>query len=1001
MKLHFLDPFNEDNNQVVYQKEAVNSIVNVFEGQEAAQDNFTVTVQGAQVGLFENELGIGNRLDITTEEIQENINKIQMENALPKTNFTEKPLNLSVEMETGTGKTYVYLRTIFELNKKYGFTKFIIVVPSLAIKEGVYKSLQITEEHFKRLYENTIYNYFIYDSQKLDQVRSYATSSNIEIMVINIDAFRKSFIDPKKESAANIIHRANDKLSGHKPIEFIQQTNPIVIIDEPQSVDNTPKSKEAIASLNPLAILRYSATHKEKINMVYKLDSVDAYEKELVKQIEVISVMPKDSNNNPYVKLVNASSTKLGISAKVEIDVLDKGKVKRVTKTVKKGTDLAQLTGRELYEGFIIDEINCEKDREYITFTSNDILIEKGETYGDIDQDELKRVQIRKTIEEHLNKELKLTKEGIKVLSLFFIDRVANYRDYDEEGNPIKGKYAIMFEEEYRKLMRKPKYNTLFHDVDLDTIAEEVHGGYFATDKKKDAKGNAIYKETKGNTKYDEDAYSLIMKDKEKLLSFDTKLRFIFSHSALREGWDNPNVFQICTLNETKSEIKKRQEIGRGLRLAVNQKGERVYGHDINTLTVMVNESYEDFVTNLQHEMEEEEGIKFGVIDKFIFSNITYEVSEGVKEQMGSDNSEKIWNYLKEEELIDSKGCVQDKLKVALKHNTLKLPEEFTFAKPMVEKILTRFTGNLANVKDGSKKQEIHLNKERILSPEFTDLWNRIKYKTTYSVDFDSDELINACVKALQEDLKVSSVKIEVIKAQTKIAEEGITAKEKDKNLVAIKEKVALPDILTYLQNETNLTRRTIANILVKSGQLERFKMNPSKFMQEAAVIIKRTLSTFIVDGIKYEKIGNEEYAVQEIFKDEELYGYLTEDIIPSNRSVYNYIKYDSNVEKSFAERLEDNDSVKIYAKLPSDFKIATPIGQYNPDWAILIEKNGEEKLYFVVETKGTDQIALLKDAEKAKIRCAKKHFKAINTEVSTVQASSFDEFVEDNVYNE
>ena len=994
MKIQFSD-------KLEYQKEAIDSIVNVFEGQEAAQDNFTVTVQGAQVGLFENELGIGNRLDITNEEIQENINKIQMENMLTKTNFIEGSLNLSVEMETGTGKTYVYLRTIFELNKKYGFTKFIIVVPSLAIKEGVYKSLQITEEHFKRLYENTIYNYFIYDSQKLDQVRSYATSSNIEIMVINIDAFRKSFVNPEKESTANIIHRANDKLSGHKPIEFIQQTNPIVIIDEPQSVDNTPKSKEAIASLNPLAILRYSATHKEKINMVYKLDSVDAYEKELVKQIEVISVMPKDSNNNPYVKLVNASSTKSGISAKVEIDVLNKGKVKRVAKTVKKGTDLEQLTGRELYEGFIIDEINCEKGKEYITFTSNDILIEKGEAYGDIDHDELKRVQIRKTIEEHLNKELKLTKEGIKVLSLFFIDRVANYRDYDEDGNPVKGKYAVMFEEEYRKLMRKPKYNTLFMDVDIDTIAEEVHGGYFATDKKKDTKGNAICKDTKGNTQADDDAYSLIMKDKERLLSFDTKLRFIFSHSALREGWDNPNVFQICTLNETKSDIKKRQEIGRGLRLAVNQKGERVYGHDINTLTVMVNESYEDFVSNLQKEMEDEEGIKFGMIDKFIFSNITYEISEGVKAQVGSNGSEKIWNYLKEEKLIDSKGKIQEKLKLELKHDTLKLPEEFSKAQTMIVKKLTRFAGNLSNIKDGSKKQEIHLNKKRFLSPEFIDLWNRIKYKTTYSVDFDSNELINACVKALQEDLKVSSVKIEVIKVQTKIAEEGITAKEKDKNLFAIKERAALPDILTYLQNETNLTRRTIANILVKSGQLNRFKMNPSKFMQEAAAIIKRTLNTFIVDGIKYEKIGDEEYAVQEVFKDEELYGYLTEDIIPSSRSIYNYVKYDSNVEKSFAEKLEDNDSVKVYAKLPSNFKIDTPIGQYNPDWAILIEKDGEEKLYFVVETKGTDQIALLKDSEKAKIRCAKKHFKTLNTGIKTVQESTFEGFIEHSVYND
>lgn len=993
MKIQFSDSLE-------YQKEAIDSIVNVFEGQDIAQDNFTVSVQDENIGWFENELGIGNRLDIIAEEIQDNIKKIQINNELTQTNFSQRPLNLSVEMETGTGKTYVYLRTIFELNKKYGFTKFIIVVPSLAIKEGVYKSLQITEEHFKRLYENSIYNYFIYDSQKLDQVRSYATSSNIEIMVINIDSFRKSFVDPEKESTANIIHRANDKLSGHKPIEFIQQTNPIVIIDEPQSVDSTPKSKEAISSLNPLAILRYSATHKEKLNLVYKLDSVDAYEKELVKQIEVISVMPKDSNNNPYIKLVNASSTKSGISAKIEIDILDKGKIKRVAKTVKKGTDLEQLTKRELYKGFSIDEINCEKGKEYITFTTNDILIEKGEAYGDINHDELKRVQIRKTIEEHLNKELKLTSKGIKVLSLFFIDKVANYRDYDEEGNPIKGKYAIMFEEEYRKLIRKAKYTKLFMDVDVNNIAEEVHDGYFATDKKKDSNGNNIYKETKGNTQADDDAYSLIMKDKERLLSFDTKLRFIFSHSALREGWDNPNVFQICTLNETKSEIKKRQEIGRGLRLAVNQKGERVYGHDINTLTVMVNESYEDFVSNLQKEMEDEEGIKFGIIDKYIFSNIVYEITEGVKAQVGVTDSEKIWNYLKEGKLIDSKGNIQDKLKLELKHNTLKLPDEFSKFEQMVVKKLTKFAGNLTNIKDGSKRQEIYLNKERLISQDFLDLWNRIKYKTTYSVNFDSEKLIEECVKSIQEDLKVNSSTIQVTKAATKIAEEGVSAKEKTRDFVEIREKVALPDILTYLQNETNLTRKTIANILVSCGKLEDFKKNPSKFMQEVAIIIKRTLSTFIVDGIKYEKIGDEEYAVQEVFKDDELYGYLTEDIIPSEKSIYNYIKYDSNVEKSFAEKLEDNENVKVYAKLPSSFKIDTPIGKYNPDWAILIEKNGEEKLYFVVETKGTNQIALLKDSEKGKIRCAKEHFKALNTDIEAVQASSYDEFIEDEVYS-
>lgn len=994
MKIKFSDSLE-------YQKEAIDSIVNVFEGQSIAKSNFTISVQEQNIGWFENELGIGNRLDITQDEIEENINIIQMENSLPRTNFRDKALNLSVEMETGTGKTYVYLRTIFELNKKYGFTKFIIVVPSLAIKEGVYKSLEITKDHFKGLYENTVYNYFIYDSQKIEQVRSFATSSSIEIMVINIDAFRKSFVDPKKETTANIIHRPNDKLSGYKPIEFIQQTNPIVIIDEPQSVDSTPKSKEAIASLNPLAILRYSATHKEKLNLVYKLDSVDAYEKELVKQIEVISVMPKDSNNNPYIKLVSASNTKSGISAKVEIDVLETGKIKRVTKTIKKETDLAQLTNRELYEGFIIDEINCEKGKEYITFTANDILIEKGEAYGDIDHDELKRVQIRKTIEEHLNKELKLTRKGIKVLSLFFIDRVANYRDYDSEGNPIKGKYAVMFEEEYKKFIRKPKYNTLFMDVDINTIAEEVHDGYFATDKKKDSKGNSIYKETKGNTAADEDAYSLIMKDKERLLSFDTKLRFIFSHSALKEGWDNPNVFQICTLNETKSEIKKRQEIGRGLRLAVNQDGERVYGHDVNTLTVMVNESYEDFVTNLQREIEEEEGIKFGVVDKYTFSNILYEVSEGVKLQVGSSESENIWNFLKDEKYIDAKGNIQEKLKVELKDNTLSLPEAFKAFELMIIQKLTKLAGNLKNIKNANNKREIKLNKENIIDDkEFMELWNRIKYKTTYSVEFDSDKFVEACIKAIQEDLKVGSVKIEVTKAKTKIAEEGISSIKRSTEFFEVKEKVDLPDILTYLQNETNLTRKTIANLLVRCGKLDLFKANPSKFMQEVALIIKRTLSNFIVDGIKYKKIDGEEYAVQEIFKNEELFGYIKDNIIESSRSVYNYVKYDSDVEKSFAESLENDDNVKVYAKLPSNFKVDTPIGSYNPDWAILIEKNGEEKLYFVVETKGTNQIALLKDSEKGKIRCAKKHFKALNTDVEAVQASSYEKFVEEEVYS-
>jgi type III restriction enzyme len=577
-----------------YQQQAIASVVDLFRGQTPMQTNFTVSPYNGQIGLFGTENGIGNRLELDEEEILKNLQEIQLRNGLPQTKFLKAgEYDFDIEMETGTGKTYVYLRTIFELHKNYGFSKFIIVVPSIAIKEGVYKTLQITEEHFKELYDNTIYHYFVYDSSKLEQVRSFAVSDNIEIMVINIDAFRRSFTDPTKETKANIIHRTNDRLNGMKPIELIQETRPIVIIDEPQSVDTTPKAKEAIKSLNPLCILRYSATHVERHNLVYKLDAVDSYNLGLVKQIEVAGFTTKDYHNKAYLKLLSVDNKKTPITAKIEMDVKDrKGVVKRKAVTVKRGDDLYEKSGgRDVYEGYIISEIYCEEGNEYVAFTSKPDILRIGKPIGDVDDLAIKEQQIRKTIEEHLDKELVLNKLGIKVLSLFFIDRVANYRYYDENGNPQKGIYAKLFEKHYNDLIRQPKYNTLFKDIDLDTAAEEVHNGYFSADKK------GVLKDTSGSTLADEDAYNLIMRDKESLLSFDTKLRFIFSHSALREGWDNPNVFQICTLNETKSEVKKRQEIGRGLRLCVNQDGERQHGFSINTLTVMANESYDRGLT--------------------------------------------------------------------------------------------------------------------------------------------------------------------------------------------------------------------------------------------------------------------------------------------------------------------------------------------------------------------------------------------------------------------
>jgi len=727
--------FNAD---LDYQHDAINAVANIFDGQDTLQTHFSVAqgYQGPQGDLFANQtdLGIGNKLDLLDDELLENIRNIQLKNGLKQTDVLSSK-DFTIEMETGTGKTYVYLRTVFELNNRFGFTKFIIVVPGVAIKEGVYKSLQITEQHFKEHYDNRPYDYFVYDSSKLGEVRSFATNDAIQIMVINIDAFRKSFTDTDKESKANIIHRPNDRMNGMKPIEFIRDTNPIVIIDEPQSVDTTPKSKEAIASLNPLCTIRYSATHKEKHNLMYKLDSIDAYERKLVKQIEVASIDVKDGHNKAYIRLLSVDNKKSPITAKIEFDKMENGGVKRVVKTVKSGVDLLDLSGgRDVYDGYVVNDIYCEPGNEYIDFTSKPDILRLGELVGDVDPDEYKRLQIRKTIEEHLDKELKLTPLGIKVLSLFFIDKVANYRFYDDEGNAQKGKYALMFEEEYRGLIKKPKYHSLFGEVDTESLVEAVHDGYFSIDKAGKSKGQI--KDTSGTTQLDEDAYNTIMRDKEWLLSFGCKLKFIFSHSALKEGWDNPNVFQICTLNETTSVIKKRQEIGRGLRLAVNQDGERVHGFEVNTLTVMANESYEQFVEQLQKEIEDEEGIRFGVVEKHLFANIVIETEDHKQAYLGAEASEKLWGHLFDAQYIDKNGKVQDKLRTDIKNNTVDLPEEFQSHASLITTTLKKVSGNL-NIKNAGDKKPVTLNKAVYLGEDFKQLWERVKYKTTFRVEFD------------------------------------------------------------------------------------------------------------------------------------------------------------------------------------------------------------------------------------------------------------------------
>nr|WP_041412567.1 DEAD/DEAH box helicase family protein [Shewanella baltica] len=1044
MKIKF-DP------DLTHQKDAINAVIGVFEGQETFQSNFSVS-NAAQADMFEKNDGIGvaNALSLLPEELYENTRNVQLVNGLPQTETKKQALpslDFTIEMETGTGKTYVYLRSAFELNQRYGLTKFIIVVPSVAIKEGVYKSLQMTEDHFRKEYKNVQYDYFIYDSSKREQVRNFATNDYIQIMVINIDAFSKAFDDPDKESTANLIHRTDDRLNGLKPIEFIQATHPVVLIDEPQSVASTANRKKAIASLNPLCTFRYSATLTENLNMLYKLDSIDAYARKLVKQIEVASIEVQDNHNQAYIKLISVDNKKSPITAKIEIDAQTKTEKLQPRKsiTVKSGTDLFEASGgRTVYEGYVINDIYCEEGNEYIDFTSRDDIIGLGQSIGEVDQDTYKRLQVSKTVEEHLEKELKFYKKittgvdimdhskiishkGIKVLSLFFIDKVANYRGYSIDGVPVQGKFALWFEEEFTQQLRKPKYRILYPSVwdengdkftineqALKELASSVHNGYFAQDKKKDASGNPLFAESKlsakgegGKTAADESAYNLIMKDKEKLLSMDEKLRFIFSHSALKEGWDNPNVFQICTLNETNSVMKKRQEIGRGLRLAVDQSGERVpYGFEVNTLTVMANESYEQFVAALQKEIEEEEGIKFGAVEKHQFANIVISDEHGTKEFLGARRSEEIYQHLADKGYIDKNGKIQDSLKADLADNTVSLPESVQQHSDAILATLAKVAKGLS-IKKHEEKKTAKLRedngKQIVLGDDFKALWDRIKYKTTYRVNFSVGELVQKCIKEIRASVAVASAKFEYKKVKVAITEAELETFDEESKIQYYRNRnFQLPDVVTYLESNTNLTRKTVVEILLGLGdKLEAFKNNPQRFIELTSEVIRKQMRLAIVDGISYHRIGDEDYYAQELFQEEELTGYL-KSMVEANKSVYDYIICDSDTEFEFAEKLEESTDVKLYAKLPAWFKIDTPLGSYNPDWAVLIDKDDGmgDQLYFVVETKSSIFSDDLRASEQAKIDCGIEHFKALSQDKNGKALDNPAKFVKADNYN-
>lgn len=867
-----------------YQINAIEAIAGLLEGQPRNEIDLTFSLTGFAA--------VANELALSGEALLQNLHTVQAQNKIsPDTSleYIEAEIstaegvqqarfpNFSIEMETGTGKTYVYIRTMLELFRRYRLSKYIVVVPSVAVREGVLKTLQVTEKHLKTLYDNVPYRYYVYDSDNLAQIRQFALSDSIEIMVMTIDSFNK---------ASNVIHQSTDRLQGETPIHLVQTARPILILDEPQNMESEQRVK-ALAALNPLIALRYSATHRNPYNLVYRLTPFEAYRQGLVKRIEVASVVQENDANQVFLRLVGITTVKRSITAQIVVHKLMKdGTIKEQVVTVKVGDSLREKTGRIEYEDFTVSEINPGFDM--VIFT-NGIEIVIGETRG-ADKEAIFRMQIRYTIEEHLRRQARLRPTGIKVLSLFFIDRVDNYVAED-------GIIRRIFEEAFSEF--REKYPEL-----RNIRAEDVQKAYFAQRRVKG--GEVIFEDSRsGETEKDKEAYDLIMRDKERLLSFSEPVSFIFSHSALREGWDNPNVFQICTLNQTVSELKKRQEVGRGVRLAVNQAGERVFDEKVNVLTVVANESYETYVQRLQSEIVEEYGF------------------EG-------------------------------------------LPP-----KP-------------ANARE---RGIATLRKEVTLKPEFQELWERIKYHTRYAVKIDTAKLIDDVVHELDHveiaapQIAITKVRVEVdeqdhLEAYTIAAPRGAALDVTGRMLPNVID--IMDNLLEYTSPPVCLTRSTLLEIFRRSASKEAAIKNPHGFATEAVRIIKEKLADQLVTGIQYEKI-NEWYEMTQL---EEHIDTWLENLVPAAHSVYDNVIYDSEVEKRFVEGLERRDDVILYLKLPKWFKVATPIGNYNPDWAIVLEDRDEHGqvqdkplLYLVRETKDTTHLEELRPEERRKIRCGESHF--------------------------
>lgn len=988
-----------------FQADAAKAVVDVFTGQPYLTPSYMVDKGDGhyQMTLTEEQdfTGWGNQkivAELNNQIILDHIQKIQRANQIEPSDRLEGNYNLTIEMETGVGKTYTYIKTMYELNKQYGWSKFIIVVPSIAIREGVYKSFQMTQDHFAEEYGKKI-RFFIYNSTQLTEIDRFASDNSINVMIINAQAFNAKGKDARR------IYMKLDEFRSRRPIDIIAKTNPIVIIDEPQSVEGK-QTKKNLEEFNPLLTLRYSATHKSDsiYNMIYRLDAMEAYNKKIVKRIAVKGISESGTTaTDSYVYLEGINLSKSNPSATIQFHCKGVTGVKFITKKVWIGFNLYDNSGQmeEYKNNFVVKAIDGRDDS--IEFL-NGIKIYAGDVIGKVSEEQLRRIQIRETILSHIERERQLFYKGIKVLSLFFIDEVEHYRKYDSTGQAVNGNFADIFEEEYEDVVNNLQLRVGEDDYlkYLQAISvHRTHAGYFSIDKKGKMINSKVGKQETASD--DVDAYDLIMKNKELLLDRNPKkspVRFIFSHSALREGWDNPNVFQICTLKQSSSNIRKRQEVGRGMRLCVNQDGERMDEnalgndvHNINILTVIASESYDKFAKGLQSELADAVGNRPKAVTEILFENARVHDENGNEELIDTAMAKKIIHYMIKMDYIDENDALTEQYYEDKANNEVKFPGD-----------LAQYTSDLItiidNIYDETKMQpenarsnnvELQVDGDKLAMPEFKALWNKINAKTAYVVDFETDELVRKSIEALNSKLRVPKIffKIEMgsmkeIKSKDELIA-GTSFVREDSDVYGQKKIAANTsvkyDLIGKLVDETGLTRKAIIQILlgIQPATFNQFKDNPEEFIIQASKLINNEKATAIIQHITYDVL--EDRYDTDIFTDATIKGKLNVNAMKSNKHLFDHIVYDSTNERKFAEELDVSSAVAVYVKLPNGFFISTPVGHYNPDWAIAFKEGTVKHIYFIAETKGTMDTMELRGIEDAKIHCAREHFKAISND--------------------